>query len=128
MRYDDPSKMKRAKAAAIQILDCYSSIGTSNEETFTAGLVQMLATYPYDVIERAADPTHGIPGKVILPNLAQFKRVLDKINEDLHGIEATQARLKKRLLPGLPPHKATPEEKRYIIEGFKELLKRLDSA
>lgn len=126
MRSDDQSKMTYAKQAAILILDCYQSSLVGNEQTFTAGFVDLLAGYRRDVIERAKDPARGIPSKVMLPNLAQFKKALDAIDTELHGYEA--ARQRRSMLPELPAPDVSPQERERIIAGFDQLLNRLNKA
>lgn len=95
-----------AAAAAKQILGFYDSIPAKDKEAFTAGVVELLSTYPQLVIQRAVSPARGLPGLVAYPNLAKFKAILDGWAEELWEEE----RVRRAKAPRLeaPPPRLTP--------------------
>lgn len=99
------SSTTAAAAAAMRILGFYDSIPATDKKAFTAGLVEILSTYPPAVVERAVSPSRGLPAYVSYPNLAKFKELLDEWVA-IHWDEQAQraARLPKpevvRLAPG----------------------------
>lgn len=99
-------------------MGCYPTIAASDQQTFTAGFVGMLRSYPAHVVDAASDPSHGIPAHVEFPNLARFRQQLDHWR-------ATLCRERPSPLPGLPPIENTPEENQRIGEGLIKLRMRL---
>lgn len=67
-----------AATAAMRILGFYDSVPATDKKAFTAGLVEILSTYPPAVVERAVSPSRGLPAFVSYPNLAKFKELLDE--------------------------------------------------
>jgi hypothetical protein len=104
-------------------LGCYDTIPASDPQVFTAGLVEMLAMYPPDVIAKAADPARGLPALVKFPNLASFREQLERMHDEYDRAVRSVARANQKQLPQWP--QIDEAENARINEGFRQLKARL---
>lgn len=83
-----------------------------------------LLIFPQAVVEKAADPVHGIASKVAYLNLAKMRAWLDAENEAhwLHIQRIERANRKQ-----LPDREIDPDERKRVSEGLQNLVKHLKS-
>ena len=86
--------------------------------------MEILSTYPQEVIDRAVSPSRGLPGLVTYPNLAKFKGYLDGWRDDYFAALKRIQDL-KRIPPPEPPRDLEAEKK--IEQGLRDLVKHLSS-
>jgi len=84
--------------------------------------VEILSSYPPQVVERAASPSRGLASVVAYPNLAKFKQHLDEWHgEYLTDVQRIDRANRKRLPE--PPH--NPEMEARVAKGMQELAEQL---
>lgn len=104
----------------------YPTIPASNPAIFTNGLLKLLASYPPETIEQAANPVSGIPACVPFLNLAEIKTNLDR----WHGEHLGRLKLQqhgKRLEPP-SPRPPSAEAKARVQAIADDVRQRLGSA
>jgi hypothetical protein len=70
--------IERAKVMADRLMGFFPTIAATDPEIFITGLVQLLAAYPFRVVEAVLSPLNGIPSKhKFLPSIAEVKAELD---------------------------------------------------
>lgn len=87
---------------------------------FTAGLVEVLLSYPREVVREAMHPVIGIPGLV-----DRYELTLARVRRHMDGWAAARgARLAKAEQDSrrrLEKHEPTDDEKRRVGQGFAKL-------
>lgn len=94
---------------------------------FTAGLVQVLLSYPLAVVERAMDPVTGIPGIVERYDLT-LARIRKHMDQWAAERAAELARIGRENAPRITKVEPTAEEKQRVNEGFAKLKLNLMAA
>lgn len=94
---------------------------------FTAGLVQVLLSYPLAVVQRATHPVTGIPGIVDRYDLtlARVRKHMDQLAAE-HGAEIERAR--RLSTPRLDYVEPSADEKQRVNDGFARLKLNLMAA
>lgn len=113
-----------AAEATKKILALYDTIPASDPQQFAAGLMATLLIFPQAVVEKAANPVHGIPSKVSYLNLAKMREWLDKENDEYW---THQQRMERANRKALPEPVQDPEERKAIEAGLRDLVKHLKS-
>ncbi len=113
-----------AAAAAKQILGFYDTIPAMDQKAFAAGFVEILSSYPRQVLERAVSPSQGLAGAVQYPNLAKFKKHLDEWAEEFYTDQDRTARANRKRLA---EPKVDPDAKARISKGLDDLVEHLKS-
>ena len=114
-----PTPQEAAQAAA-RIIGCYPTITASDPKLFTAGLVQVLMSYPAAVVLEAAHPVTGIPGLVDRYDLtlARVRKLMDQwAAERANRIE----RERRESTPRIEQREHTVEERERVGNGFAKL-------
>ena len=121
-----PTPQEAAQAAA-RIIGCYPTITASDPKLFTAGLVQVLMSYPVEVVEAATSPVTGIPGLVDRYDLtlARVRKMMDQwAAERAHRLE----RRRRASTPQIEMREQTPQERKRVAEGFAKMKLELKAA
>jgi hypothetical protein len=84
--------------------------------------VQTLSIFPQSVIDQAADPVSGIPGKIKYLNLAAIRELLDGWAEEFYE---RQERIAKASRKPLPMPERNPDMEARINAGFADLTAAL---
>lgn len=113
---------QQAATAAKRILGFYNDIPATDRKAFAAGLVQTLSIYRQSVVDRAADPVDGIPGKIKFLNLAAIRECLDDWSAEDHE---RRALIESKNRPALPAPQENPEMEARVHAGIKGLSARL---
>jgi hypothetical protein len=104
------------QAKADAICGCYRRDEAQNPETFAAALTLVLADYPKEIAEYAADPRTGIVTQypLGLPNIGQIKEFCD-------GVQTRQDRIERysKLKP-MPRQKVPKKEGQFTYGEFLE--------
>lgn len=119
MHYAQTSYEAAMKAANV-ILSVCPPVTAADPQAFTAALVQLLCCYPPAVVKAAADPVHGICGKLELLSIAGVKKVMDA-----WAVEHWERAKRER---GHPPRLEAPENpemKARVSALFADLTRDL---
>lgn len=84
--------------------------------------MEILSSYPPQVVERAASPSRGLASAVAYPNLAKFKQHLDQWRDEYFTELDRHERANRKRLPE-PPH--NPEMEARVAKGMQELAEQL---
>jgi hypothetical protein len=86
--------------------------------------VEILSSYPRQVLERAVSPSRGLAAAVPYPNLAKFKKHLDEWADEFYTDQDRLARANRKQISKAP---IDPEAKERIAKGLDDLVKHLKS-